>query len=45
LSIIIIGSGIIKGLRTAGAPATGATGRVHRRMRLGGLLNYYERAA
>jgi hypothetical protein len=29
----------------AGAPATGATGRVHRRVRLGGLLNYYERAA
>ena len=29
----------------AGAPATGAAGRVHRRARLGGLLNYYERAA
>ena len=30
---------------TAGAPATGPAGRVHRRARLGGLLNYYERAA
>jgi hypothetical protein len=29
----------------AGAPATGTAGRVHRRARLGGLLNYYERAA
>jgi hypothetical protein len=29
----------------AGAPATGAAGRVLRRARLGGLLNYYERAA
>jgi Integrase core domain len=29
----------------AGAPVTGAAGRVHRRARLGGLLNYYVRAA
>ena len=29
----------------AGAPATDAAGRVRRRSRLGGLLNYYERAA
>jgi transposase InsO family protein len=29
----------------AGALATDAAGRVHRRPRLGGLLNYYERAA
>ena len=29
----------------AGAPTPGPTGRVHRRPRLGGLLNYYERAA
>jgi transposase InsO family protein len=29
----------------AGAPVTSAAGRVHRRARLGGLLNYYERAA
>jgi hypothetical protein len=29
----------------AGAPATGAAGRVHRRAQLGVLLNYYERAA
>jgi hypothetical protein len=29
----------------AGAPPMGAAGRVHRRPRLGGLLNYYERAA
>jgi putative transposase len=28
-----------------GTPATAPTGRVHRRSRLGGLLNYYERAA
>ena len=27
------------------SPARGTTGRVHRRPRLGGLLNYYERAA
>ena len=27
------------------SPALGTTGRVHRRPRLGGLLNYYERAA
>ena len=27
------------------SPARGRTGRVHRRPRLGGLLNYYERAA
>src|SRR3954454_10864591 len=27
-----------------GRPALNATGRVHRRRRLGGLLNYYERA-
>jgi len=30
---------------SAGAPATDAAGRVRRRSRLGGLLNYYERAA
>jgi len=30
----------------AGAPATGSVvGRIRRRPRLGGLLNYYERAA
>jgi len=29
----------------AGAPVTDAVGRVRRRPRLGGLLNYYERAA
>jgi transposase InsO family protein len=29
----------------AGTPATDVTGRVHRRSRLGGLLNYDERAA
>jgi transposase InsO family protein len=29
----------------AGAPATNTAGRVHRRSRLGGLLNHYERAA
>jgi transposase InsO family protein len=29
----------------AGAPATGAAGRIRRRSRLGGLLNYYDRAA
>ena len=29
----------------AGAPAIGTAGRVHRRPRLGGVLNYYERAA
>jgi hypothetical protein len=29
----------------AGALATDGSGRVHRRPRLGGLLNYYERAA
>jgi hypothetical protein len=29
----------------AGAPPSGPAGRVHRRPRLGGLLNYYERAA
>jgi len=29
----------------AGTPASGAVGRVHRRPRVGGLLNYYERAA
>ena len=29
----------------AGPPALGTAGRVHRRPRLGGLLNYYERAA
>ena len=29
----------------AGAPATGTVGRIHRRPRLGGLLNYYARAA
>ena len=28
-----------------GAAAIGTGGRVHRRSRLGGLLNYYERAA
>jgi hypothetical protein len=27
-----------------GAPATSAVGRIHRRPRLGGVLNYYERA-
>jgi putative transposase len=47
LLITIIGSGIIKveNELIAGAPATGTPGRVHRRARLGGLLNYYERAA
>jgi hypothetical protein len=29
----------------AGSPAIDTAGRVHRRSRLGGLLNYYERAA
>ena len=29
----------------AGTPATGVASRVRRRSRLGGLLNYYERAA
>ena len=29
----------------AGAPATSIVGRIRRRPRLGGLLNYYERAA
>jgi putative transposase len=30
----------------AGTPATGTVmGRIHRRSRLGGLLNYYDRAA
>ena len=29
----------------AGTPAANAAGRVRRRARLGGLLNYYERAA
>jgi putative transposase len=29
----------------AGTPAIDTAGRVHRRSRLGGLLNYYERAA
>ena len=29
----------------AAPPALGTAGRVHRRPRLGGLLNYYERAA
>jgi len=29
----------------AGTPAIDAAGRVRRRSRLGGLLNYYERAA
>ena len=29
----------------AGAPIIGAVGRVRRRPRLGGLLNYYDRAA
>jgi hypothetical protein len=28
-----------------GTPAADAAGRVHRRSRRGGLLNYYERAA
>jgi len=28
-----------------GTPVADAAGRVHRRSRLGGLLNYYERAA
>ena len=44
----ITASGITKGIENrliAGAPATGAAGRVRRRPRLGGLLNYYERAA
>ena len=37
-----------QGIATAlivGASATSATGRIRRRLRLGGLLNYYERAA
>jgi putative transposase len=29
----------------AGAPATSTVGRIRRHPRLGGLLNYYERAA
>jgi transposase InsO family protein len=29
----------------AGVPTTDVAGRVHRRSRLGGLLNYYQRAA
>jgi len=29
----------------AGAPAAGTVGRIRRRPRLGGLLNYYDRAA
>ena len=28
-----------------GAPATSAVGRIRRRPRLGGVLNYYDRAA
>jgi putative transposase len=31
--------------RIAGAPATSTVGRIRRRPRLGGLLNYYDRAA
>ena len=29
----------------AGGPATGTVGRIRRRRRLGGLFNYYDRAA
>ena len=35
----------IKNALIAGAPATGTVGRIRRRPRLGGLLNYYDRAA
>jgi hypothetical protein len=41
-------SGIPQGIENAlieGAPATSTVGRIRRRPRLGGLLNYYERAA
>ncbi len=37
-----------QGLRNeliVGAPTTGTVGRIRRRPRLGGLLNYYDRAA
>jgi transposase InsO family protein len=35
----------LKNTLIAGLPSEGTSGRVHRRPRLGGLLNYYERAA
>jgi transposase InsO family protein len=35
----------LQNMLIAGALAPDAAGRVHRRPRLGGLLNYYERAA
>jgi transposase InsO family protein len=35
----------IENMLIAGAPATGLLGRIRRRPRLGGVLNYYERAA
>jgi hypothetical protein len=41
-------SGIIKGLANElieGASAVDPVGRIRRRPRVGGLLNYYERAA
>jgi hypothetical protein len=35
----------IENMLIAGAPATGLLGRIRQRPRLGGVLNYYERAA
>jgi len=35
----------IENMLIAGAPAPGLLGRIRRRPRLGGVLNYYERAA
>jgi putative transposase len=35
----------IENMLIAGVPATALRGRIRRRPRLGGVLNYYERAA
>ena len=35
----------IENMLIVGAPATGLLGRIRRRPRLGGVLNYYQRAA
>jgi transposase InsO family protein len=35
----------IENMLIAGSPGTGLLGRIRRRPRLGGVLNYYERAA
>jgi hypothetical protein len=35
----------IENMLIAGVPATDLQGRIRRRPRLGGVLNYYERAA